>query len=82
MEKASKNFNYQFKEVMQNGWSYINDSGDFLNNIKTSEKFPENTILVTGHIVGWYPSILYEAGTNAFEKILEHTKIDLFLQQT
>ena len=75
MEKASKNFNYQFKEVMQNGWSYINYSGD-------SEKFPENTILVTGHIVGWYPSILYEAETNAFEKILEHTKIDLFLQQT
>ena len=42
---------------MQEGQSYIKDTDDFLNKIKNVNAIPENAILVTAEVVGFYPSI-------------------------
>ena len=55
---------------MQESWSYIKDSGDFLKKIKHIGKIPEGAILVTADVVGLYPSICHGAGLEALRKIL------------
>ena len=42
---------------MQNGKSYIRDSGYFLEKIKYINTLLENVILATADVVGSYPSI-------------------------
>ena len=69
-EKASEFFH--LKPIMQNGWSYIRDSNDFINKIKNLKNIPSNSILVTAYIVYLYPSIPYELGLNAIKKALEN----------
>ena len=69
-EKASEFLGNQLKEVMQNGWSYIKDSNDFMKKIKHLKNIPDNAILVTEYDVGLYPSIPHEAGLRALKKIL------------
>ena len=61
-EKASEFSDYQLKPIMQNGKSYIKNSGDFINKIRTIGNTPEGAILVTADVVGLYPSIPHEAG--------------------
>ena len=39
---------------MQNGKSYIRDSGHFLEKIKNIRTLPENAVLVTADVVGLY----------------------------
>ena len=56
---------------MQNGKSYIKDSGDFLGKIKTLGCIPDNAILVTADVVGLYPSIPHQAGINALKEALD-----------
>ena len=51
-EKASECLDNQLKEVMQNGWSYIKDSNDFIKKIKHLKNIPDNAILVTADVVG------------------------------
>ena len=55
---------------MQDRWSYIKDSGDFLKKIKSIGKIPEGAILVTADVIGLYPSISHEAGLEALRKRL------------
>ena len=55
---------------MQNGWSYIKDSGDFLKKIRNVGNFPENAILVTADVVGQYPNIPHNAGLKALNNML------------
>ena len=57
---------------MQKGKSYIKDSGDFINKIKTIENIPEGATLVTADVVGLYPSIPHEAGLNALKEALDN----------
>ena len=57
---------------MQKGKSYIKDSGDFINKIRTIENIPEGAILVTADVVGLYPSIPHEAGLNALKEALDN----------
>lgn len=45
------------KPIMQNGNSYIRDSGHFIERIRNINNLPENTRLVTTDIVHLYPSI-------------------------
>ena len=45
---------------MQNGWSYIIDSNDFIKKIKHLKKILDNSLLVTADVVGLYPSIPHE----------------------
>ena len=56
-EKTSGFVDFHWKPVMQNGWSYIRDSNDFIDKIKNLKNLPSNSILVTADIVGFYPSI-------------------------
>ena len=56
---------------MQNGWSYIKDSGDFLKKIRNVGNIPENAILVTTDAVGLYPNIPHNAGFKALSNMLE-----------
>ena len=56
---------------MQNGQSYIKDSGDFSKKIKNLGSLPENVILITADVVGLYPSIPHEAGLQQLEEALK-----------
>ena len=62
IEKVSEFLDYHLKPVMQSGRSYIKDIGDFFKKIKNLGSLPENAILVTVDVVGFYPSIPHEAG--------------------
>ena len=60
---------------MQNGKSYIRDSGHFLERINNINTLPENAMLVTADVVGFYPSIPHEAGFIALKKALENRSV-------
>ena len=47
---------------MQESWSYIKDSRDFLKKVKHLGQIPNGVILVTADAVGLYPSIPHKAG--------------------
>ena len=57
--------------MVQSGKSYIKDSAHFLEIIKTLGFIPDNTILLTADLVGFYPSIPYEAGFIALHETLD-----------
>ena len=42
-EKGSKFLEFFLKPLMQNGWSYIRDSGDFIDKMKRMRKIPEGS---------------------------------------
>ena len=42
---------------MQSGWSYNQDSGDFIDMMKRIRTVPEGSFLVTADVVCVYPSI-------------------------
>lgn len=69
-EKASQFLDHHLKSVMQSSWSYINDLGDFIDNIKKISNIPEDAILVTMDVAGSYPSFLYKLGLKASEEAL------------
>ena len=62
-EKASEFLDYHLKPVMQKSWSYIKDSGDFIEKIKRINTKPGDAIWVTADVVGLYPSIPHELGS-------------------
>ena len=51
-EKASEFLDSYLKPIMQESWSYIRDSGYFIQKIKSITNIPENSILVTADSVG------------------------------
>ena len=55
---------------MQNGWSFIRDSGDFIDKMKNIGKIPE-WFLVTANVVGRYPSIPHNECIQALKQKLE-----------
>ena len=61
-EKCSEFLDHHLKTIKQKGWSYIKDSGDFINKTQNPSTILDNVILVTANIVGFYPSIPHEAG--------------------
>ena len=72
IEKASEFVDFHLRLIMQNGWSYIKDSNDFINKIKNLKNIPSNSILVTADVVGLYPSTPHESGLNAIKEALEN----------
>ena len=70
-EKASEFLDHHHKPVMQSGWSYIKDSGDFLKKIKNVGNIPENVILVTADVVELYANIPHTAGLKTLSNMLE-----------
>ena len=57
---------------MQRGKSYIKDSGDFINKIKSLHNIPKSVILLTADVVGLQPSIPHEAGLKALREALNN----------
>ena len=55
---------------MQEGWSYLKDSGEFIKKLKNIDHIPQDTIMVTEDVVGLYPSIPHDAGLEALRKAL------------
>ena len=79
MEEVSEFLNSELKSVMQDGWSYIKDSGDFIKKLKNIDPIPQDGIMVTADIVGLYPSIPNDAGLEALKKGLIIERIKRFL---
>ena len=40
------------KWVVQEGWSYIKDSGNFIKKLKNSDHIPQDAIMVIADVVG------------------------------
>ena len=73
-EKASEFVDFHLKPIMQNGWSCIRDSNDFIKeikNLKNRPSKPSNSILVTADVVDLYPSIPHGSSLNAIKETLE-----------
>ena len=67
-EKVSEILDSHLKGIMQESWSYIKDSNDF---IRKTKDIPQDALLVTADVVGLYPSTLHEAGLKALKKALD-----------
>ena len=61
-KNVSEYLDYHLKPIMQSGFSYIRDSGDFLKEITGVGEIPENALLVKADAVGLYPSNPHKAG--------------------
>ena len=73
-EKSSEFLDNTLKEAMQNVWSYMKDSHDFLKKIKHLKIVPNNALFVNPDIVGLNPSIPHEAGLRALKEVLDRRK--------
>ena len=71
-EKASEFLDYHLTPIIQKEKSYIKESGDFVNKIKSLQNIPEGAILLTADVVGLYPSIPQEAGLKTFREALDN----------
>ena len=59
---------------MKSGKSYVKDIGDFLEEIKSLGRIPEDAFLVTVDVVGLYPRIPHDVGLKAlYEKLQERS---------
>ena len=56
---------------MQESWSYIKDSNDFIKKVKNLKDIPQDTLLVTADVVGLYANIPHEAGLKALKEALD-----------
>ena len=56
---------------MQNGWSHIRDSGDFIDKMKRIGKIPEGPFLVTADVVGLYSSMPHNESISDLKQKLE-----------
>ena len=74
-EKVSEYLDFLLKPVMQDGWPYVKDTGDFLKKIKRLGKIPESAILVTADVIGLYPNIPHNLGLQSLRKWLNETGI-------
>ena len=62
----------ELKSVMQEGWSYIKDSSDFIKKLKNIDHIPQDTIMVMTDIVDLYPSTPHDAGLETLRKALDN----------
>ena len=57
---------------MQEGWSYIKDSGDFIKKLKNIDHISQDTKMVTADVVGLYPFSPHEDGLETLRKALDN----------
>ena len=57
---------------MQEGWSSIKDSGDFIKKLENIDHIPQDAIMVTADVVGLHPSIPQNAGLETLRKALDN----------
>ena len=73
-EKVSKLLDHHIQPVMKSGKPYLKDIGDFLEEIKSLGRIPEDAFLVTADVVGLYPRIPHDVGFKAlYEKLQERS---------
>ena len=77
-KKASEFFNNHVKPIIQNTWSYIRDSGDFIDKINRIRNIPKGAILVTADVIGLYPCILHVAEMKALKNAQDTREVNLF----
>ena len=70
-EKVSEFLDSHLQPIMMKGFSYSEDSGDFISKIKQIASVPENAMLVAADFVGLYPSILNNMGLKALKQALD-----------
>ena len=58
MAMVSEYLDHILKSIMEQKWSYIKDSGDFLKEIKRIGKIPEGALLITVDVSELYPVYL------------------------
>ena len=56
---------------MQEGWSYIKDTEDFLKKVQNMGKSPQGSILVTADVIGLYPTVPHNAGLKTLKDALD-----------
>ena len=56
-EKVLEFLDSHLRGIMQEGWSYIKDTNDFIKNMKNLKDIPQDALLVTADVVGLNPSI-------------------------
>ena len=71
-EKVSEFLDSDHKSVMQEGWSYIKDFGDFIKKLQNIDHIPQDAIMVTADVIGLYPSIPHDASLEALKKALDN----------
>ena len=73
-QKASEFLGFYLNPIMQSGSSYIRDSSDFSNKIKSIKNIRSNLILVTADVLGLYTSIPHELGLNVIAEAPDNTE--------
>ena len=68
--KISKYVDHYIQPLVQNVRSYIRDTTDLLNKIKTIDKIPVNALLVTMDVRSLYTNICHEEGLLALKNAL------------
>ena len=74
-EKVSEYLDFLLRNVTQDGWSYLKDTGDFLKKIKHLGKIPEGATPVTAGVAGLYPNISHHLSMQSLRKRLNETSI-------
>ena len=57
---------------MQEGWSNVKDSGDFIKELRNIDHIPQDANMVTADVVGLYPNIPHDTGLEALRKVLDN----------
>ena len=63
---------FHLQPLAQTVKSYIKDTNDFLNKLRSLPKLPDNIILCTVDVVDLYPNIPHEEGLSALRKPLDN----------
>ena len=71
-ENISAFLDFHLQPLAQAVKSYIKDTNDFLNKLRSLPKLPDNIILCTVDVVGLYPNIPHEEGLSALRKRLDN----------
>ena len=67
----SASLDFHLQPLAQTVKSYVKDTNDFLNNLRSLPKLPDNIILCTVDFVGLYRNIPQEEGLSALRKRLD-----------
>ena len=73
-ENISAFLDFHLQPLAQAVKSYIKDTKDFLNKLRSLPKLPSDIILCTVDVVGLYPNIPHEEGLSALRKRLDNRK--------
>ena len=73
-ENISAFLDFHLQPLAQAVKSYIKDTNDFLNKLRSLPNFPSDIILCTVDVVALYPNIPHEKGLSAIRKRLDNRR--------